>query len=701
MRKILKLILSASVLMIGVLIVVPFLIPIEAYKKEATARASAMLGREVKVEGAMRLKLFPTVAVSLNDVTIGNPSGFGHAPFATIKHFDVQVPLNALLEKKIIIQSLEVDGANVALVENAAGANNWTFTLQQPQALLPDFSIIASAHAAEEKTFSLKGLALNHIAINNTNLSFISARTGAKQQLKDITLKAKAASISAPVAINGRVNWNGQDVALDATAGSIESLLSGKATALKAAIKSAAMNLTFEGKASTNAAAGALVFSTPSIPKLMAWLGSPMAWDKTALKTAIKGDASYNGTSVTLKNATLAVDDLNFQGTLGASLGGKPRIEANLTTGTLNLRPYAAAAAPSFSLIANAYAAGPWTNTPINLKGLNAVDAEVALKAEQLLYTPWDLRNLALNASLRAGALALNINQLETFGGSVRGTVTAKSTGAMGVNLKGSGLQVEPLLKQLSGNDSIRGTADVSANLTTSGATQSQLVSALSGTGNIIIRNGAIKGINLAQMSRNIRGAFTGDAGGERDTDFAELGGNFTVANGVLSNKDLAMKAPYMRLKGEGQINLPAYSINYRLTPELVDTGKGQGGADKKGLAVPVLVSGSLDNPSFAPDLAGIALDALNNPAKLKENIAAAKDIIKDNKQQINALKQQLKQPETLLQNPDLGNLLGGFGVKKKPAPAPAPQGEPQPTPAPAPQAVPPPAPAAEPTPTP
>ena len=42
-------------------------------------RASETLGREVRLDGPMSLKLFPWLALEISDVHVGNPPGFGEA----------------------------------------------------------------------------------------------------------------------------------------------------------------------------------------------------------------------------------------------------------------------------------------------------------------------------------------------------------------------------------------------------------------------------------------------------------------------------------------------------------------------------------------------------------------------------------------------------------------------------------------------
>ena len=133
-------------------------------------------------------------------------------------------------------------------------------------------------------------------------------------------------------------------------------------------------------------------------------------------------------------------------------------------------------------------------------------------------------------------------------------------------------------------------------------------------------------------MVRNVTTAFEGGAAGaERETDFAELSGSFNVRNGILSNDDLRLQAPVLRVAGRGQINLPERTLEYRLEPKAAKTLEGQGGErDVAGLLVPVIIRGPWDNLTFVPDLSGVAQRALEDPEALKEEVEQQVDQLGD-----------------------------------------------------------------------
>jgi AsmA protein len=171
----------------------------------------------------------------------------------------------------------------------------------------------------------------------------------------------------------------------------------------------------------------------------------------------------------------------------------------------------------------------------------------------------------------------------------------------------------------------LEGHGSVSLDLSAYGDSQRAIVSALGGKANLEFTDGAIRGVNIAQMMRNLgTGIVDGWQGGEGEkTDFASLGASFTVAKGNATTTDLHLVGPLVRMSGAGTVNLPAKQLNFRVDPQLVASLEGQGGKnDVSGLGVPVMIVGPWAKPKIYPDIKGI----LENPAAAYERFKAFGD---------------------------------------------------------------------------
>mgnify|MGYP006170976257 CR=1 FL=1 len=148
--------------------------------------------------------------------------------------------------------------------------------------------------------------------------------------------------------------------------------------------------------------------------------------------------------------------------------------------------------------------------------------------------------------------------------------------------------QAEPFLNDLAKFDRNLGTTDSKLSVTASGASQRELISNLNGNGSMMFRDGAIRGINIAAVVRNISTAALEQSFDDAEkTDFAELSGTFTIDKGIVSNDDLSMVAPLVRMTGEGTVPLPQRTVDYLVKPKLVASIEGQGAAsDAAGVTV-------------------------------------------------------------------------------------------------------------------
>ena len=152
---------------------------------------------------------------------------------------------------------------------------------------------------------------------------------------------------------------------------------------------------------------------------------------------------------------------------------------------------------------------------------------------------------------------------------------------------------------------------DVSA----TGKSPNAIMHALAGKGAIVFRNGRIRGVDLANVARTIQNALSGAAtSSEASTGFTEMGGTFTIASGVMTNKDLHLLSPFFRMTGAGNINLGEQTIDFVVNPKAVASLKGQGGEQgARGIGIPFHVYGPWSHIHYSPDLSGVAKDILQS----------------------------------------------------------------------------------------
>jgi AsmA protein len=139
------------------------------------------------------------------------------------------------------------------------------------------------------------------------------------------------------------------------------------------------------------------------------------------------------------------------------------------------------------------------------------------------------------------------------------------------------------------------------------------LVSSLNGTAKFEFTGGALRGLNVANMLRNLTtGILTGwQYQRDSETTFSRLSASFKIASGQAQTDDLRMVGPLVSIGGAGTIDLPARRLKFRVNPLMLASVEGQGGKNNMlGFPVPIAVSGPWENPSIYPDVVGV----LDNP---------------------------------------------------------------------------------------
>ena len=610
-----------ALLLVAVL-ALPALVPAERIKSELVARVKAATGRDLIIDGAVSVSVLPSLSVQVSGVALSNPPGYRAREMARLGGLDLKLKLLPLLSGQVEIDSFVLRQPAITLEVDGNGRGNWVFGAAAPAAAAKAGKAAAASEPAGDS--GLNDLRLGDVRIVGGRLSYRDDKGGTAETIEAIDLTLTLKSLDQPLAAKGGLSWHGQSVALQLDVAKPRALLEGQTSAAGVSIAAAPLKLAFTGDLAAGGVTGTLDLSSPSVRTLAGWAGGkPLAFAGSGLgPLAIKARVAAGGGMVALTQATLALDAVKAAGELSVATGGaRPALKGRLDVETLDLGPYlppegggAAAGDKSAGGAGGKAAAGHagWSDEAIDASALKAVDADVTLSAASIKMRRLEIGRSALSLALHDGRLTADLAELTLYQGKAKGKVTLDGAGA-GLGLTAAltlkGLQAQPFLAAF-GFERLEGTGNAELQFTGRGASQRQIVSSLGGKGGVSFLNGAIRGINLAAMARNLASAFS-DTGGSEKTDFAELSGSFTITNGIVSNPDLALKSPLLRVSGAGSVDLPRRTLNYRVEPKLVASLQGQGGAGNlAGVEVPVIVEGPWDALSFRPDLESLARGA-------------------------------------------------------------------------------------------
>ncbi len=628
MNRLLKWILIAGgtfvVILMAAIILIPLLVDVNHYKPQIEAQVEKATGRPLKIGGDIDLSVFPWIGVALSDLQLGNPPGFKESSFLALGRFEAQVRLLPLLSREVEVKRIVVDGAALALVKKKNGAVNWEFPTAEKT---PKENTPPKEKPSPGTDGALPALTAEEIAIRNGRLTYVDETSGQKQEVADLNLVLQDVSLDRPLQIQFSTRFNGQPITMAGTVGPLGNPPASQPLGFDLALSALEeLNLKIKGSARDVQTAPAVDLqvdvSAFSPRRLFERLGRPFPLQTTDPKAlqAVAFSAKLNGgpQAIRLDAGQMTLDQSRIDFKAEAAELDKPRISVNAKIDTIDLDRYMPAEAQQADK-KQAPAAKP---TPpdagdkpqdVDYSPLRRLVLDARLDVGQLKINQARLAQIVLKIKGRNGRFELEPFSADLYGGKARieGRLdVTRSQPRSNLSLQLTDMLIGPLLKDVAQKEFLEGRLVTAIDLQFTGDRPETIRKTLNGKGRLTFNDGAIVGIDLAGMVRNFQAAF---GAGERltekpKTDFTELDIPFELTNGVFQTAASNMKSPLLRLLANGKADLVNETLNFRINPKFVATLVGQGDTEsRRGIMVPVLVSGSFDQPEFKPDLKSIA----------------------------------------------------------------------------------------------
>jgi AsmA protein len=613
------------VIVIGGLLIIPMFVDVQKYKPEIEKQVSQATGCPFTIGGDLKLSLFPWAGLAFSDLRLGNPPGFREKDLLAIKSFDARVKMMPLLSKDIQVDRFVVEGLKVSLEKNKEGKGNWEAVGKPSSKPAPSAPKEAKKKEPEKGGFGglpIKNLVVGEMAVRNGSLLYTDAATGTRKEIKDLVLELKDVSFDRPVQLLLTANLDGSPVQLEGKVGPLGREVGKGAIPLDIAVK-AFKEVTLGVKGAISDALDQPKFDltvdlAPFSPrKLVSALGQtfpvatadPNALTKVALKAKVKGSSS----NVSLSDGAVDLDQSKITFSAAAREFTKPDLGMKMTIDQIDVDRYLP---PSTEKKPTGDDGGKAPPPPPEKKKTDyaplrklVVDAEIQVGKIKVMGA--HAQDVLMKLKGKDGVFTVDPFGLKAY----EGTLATKANldvrtdrPKTGVELEMAGVKVRPLLNDLMKKDFLEGLTKAKMNLKMEGDDPQTIKRTLNGSGDLRFTDGAIIGIDLPGMVRNVKAAFGGEKPVQKPkTDFSELEAPFTIKDGVVHTPGTSMASPLIRVLATGNADLVKETLDMRVEPKLVDTLKGQEDTkDRSGVMIPVLVTGTFSSPSFAPDMKGL-----------------------------------------------------------------------------------------------
>lgn len=440
--------------------------------------------------------------------------------------------------------------------------------------------------------------------------------------------KASGAAVNAALKLTGAQRAIDAKIALSGVEGKSQSLQAGKLTLELDARQG---ETTVKGNLASALAAN-LEKQTVELPAFSGELNvanpqMPMKSVKLPLTGGLRADIDGQTAAV---HANTQFDESKIAAKVNVSRFSPLALGFDLDIDKLNVDKYLP---PNPAAAGGKEADKPAAEKPLDFSALKGLNASGTVKIGQLQVSNVKASNVRLEVKAAGGKLDVAPMTANLYDGSLAGALSVNANNnhvAVKQNL--ANVNINPLMKDALDKDVLEGRGNVALDVATAGTTVTAMKKGLNGAASLNLKDGAIKGINLAKTFRETKAVFTTrkdamqQAKQTEKTDFSELSATFRIANGVARNDDLSMKSPFIRLGGAGDINIGEDRMDYVAKASVVNTSGGQGGKELehlKGLTVPVRVSGPFDKLAYNIEFGGLVAEAAKAKAeeKVKEKV--------------------------------------------------------------------------------
>jgi AsmA protein len=390
MSRNLRIILIVAGVILVLLVVAPFLIPVNQFKPTIEAKASEALGRKVEM-GNLSLSLW-SGSLSAENLVVGDDPKFSQTPFLTAKKINVGVEVMPLIFSRALnITSISIKNPQVTLLHNASG--QWNYS-----------SIGGTAAKAPAAQSSSPDLAVQKLSLDDGTIIVGFTNNPKRNTYDHVTVVASNISSHTkfPLTISADLPGGGK-FKLDGSAGPMDEK-DASLTPMDAKLSASSLNLASTGFLEPNTGLGGLL-------------------DLDATLVSAKGEAQTKGNARLSKalfisggspsTAPLVVDfDTKYD--LAKESGV-------LNPSTLKIGGAAAQLSGTYNTAGEATV----VNVKVDGQNMPAPDLEAFLPAIGI--------HLPNGASLKGGTLSTSLNLV----GPTNNLVTSGNAGIFGVHLVG------------------------------------------------------------------------------------------------------------------------------------------------------------------------------------------------------------------------------------------------------------------------
>ena len=377
----------------------PLLVNMEVYKPAMIEAVRQATGRELVIDGPLKLSMFPVPGIGAGQVRFANAVGAKGAQMIDVRWVSIRPSWTALLAGRIEVGLLTLYRPTIVLETDAEGRPNW------------DFSPNDQAKGAPSKGLQM---AIGRFAIVHGNVQYTDPKSRKTLVAENVEAEVKVGSFDGPFSISGSATVNNVPLELAFMVGAPTD--KGSTASLHVQVSSG--KLDFNGSVSRialdAAAAGHLQIETGLLTDFISDLVRATGGDAPSFGSSAIGRFAFDG-GFEMSPARVAIDDFTMsmghetaKGTLSLTPGTVPSIQGHVALASLNLEKWQAIAAdPGLFALLAAKPTPAAATPPAKVAPPPLLDAKVTLDVGKVVYRKEAIRDVSITLDMKKGVVAV------------------------------------------------------------------------------------------------------------------------------------------------------------------------------------------------------------------------------------------------------------------------------------------------------
>lgn len=552
----------ACVAVVAAVFLGPRLIPLRAVEAVIARRVSAATGVRVEVRGPARITLVPHLGVRLQDVRLGTTTAASPAELAHIPRMDLHLAVAPLLHGRLVVKRLELARPAVAFHVAPDGTPNWTFVggdASAPSAP-PQADDPSRPHTGTGIAFHVETV---HIV--NGDVTYTDEAHDTRFHLGQMRGTILAPSPTGPFQAEGRFDWNGRRVATHLQAEHLARFLRGDRTTVGLAFDTPGVRLSYRGDLQTREALHAVGVVEMNVPALLHLLTGER--DDTAPPAPVRAtaDLTIAGGRAGFVLRHMTIGETQVAGNARLDWQARPRVfDAAMRVPTLDVASLTSPASAGDGALPDLSAALADARL---WQWLRAADGEVTIAIDRVRLGDLIAGRGDIAIGAHGGRLTATFGQAAVADGVLQGRLRL-APDAAGIAYEGmiaaNEMNVTDLLHAFTPHPRLAGSGSATLHVRGTGRHAAELVACMQGYGTVTVRQGTLRGVDLAAITGNFPRLVIGGFGmTEAETPFTDLTGTFVLHDGIIHTEDLALHARRLSLTATGQTRLADRTVQY------------------------------------------------------------------------------------------------------------------------------------------